>query len=138
VGIPEVRPVAEWRKAEAILNKSPSSSEKSGSESEEVVELRRAEEACGLKGKTWVTRPNSRGVGAREEGGIRSRGYHTRGQGTKRAPGSDSWRTRGPFDGEIGASRGNITCQKTCLEERDQRPPGCGKTQGPALAGGGG
>jgi hypothetical protein len=68
VGIPEVGPVAEWSKAEAILDKSPSSSEKSGSESEEAVELRRAEEVCGLEGKTRVTRPNSRGVGAREEG----------------------------------------------------------------------
>jgi hypothetical protein len=60
VGIPEVGPVAEWSKAEAILDKSPLSSEKSGSESEEAVELRRAE--------TRVTRPDSRGVGTREEG----------------------------------------------------------------------
>jgi hypothetical protein len=68
VGIPEVGPVAEWSKAEAILDNSLSPSKKSGSESEEVVELRRAEEAHGLEGKTQVTRPNSRGVGAREEG----------------------------------------------------------------------
>jgi hypothetical protein len=68
VGIPEVGPVAEWSKAEAILDKSPSSSKKSGSESEEVVELRRAKEACGLEGKARVTGPNSRGVGAGEEG----------------------------------------------------------------------
>jgi hypothetical protein len=61
-----------------------------------------------------------------------------RGQGTERAPGSDSRRTRGPFEGEIGASRGNIPRQKTCLKEIDQCPPGSRKIQGPALAGGGG
>jgi hypothetical protein len=110
VGIPEVRPVAEWSKAKAILDKSLLSSKKSGSKSEEAVELRRAKEARGLEGKTWVTGPDSRGGRSQGGGGrIRSQGYHTRGQGTERAPGSDSRRTRGPFDGEIGASRGNIS-----------------------------
>jgi hypothetical protein len=132
VGIPEVGPVAKWSKAEAILDKSPSSSEKSGSESEEVVELRRAKEAHGRRNPgDWARLEGGRSRGG--GGRIRSWGYCTRGQSTERAPGLVSRRMRGPFDGEIGASRGNITRQKTCLEERDQRPPGSGKIQGPAL-----
>jgi hypothetical protein len=50
MGIPDAGPAVEYSKVEATFDKS-SSSENSGSESEEAVELKRAKEVRNLEGK---------------------------------------------------------------------------------------
>jgi hypothetical protein len=66
MGIPGAGPAVEYSKAEAIFDKS-SSSENSGSESEEAVELKRAKEVHNLEGVDGATETIPGGVGAGKE-----------------------------------------------------------------------
>jgi hypothetical protein len=66
MGVPDAGPAVEYSKSEATFDKS-SSSENSGSESEEAVELKRAKEFCNLEGVDGATETVPGGVGAREE-----------------------------------------------------------------------
>jgi hypothetical protein len=66
MGIPDAGPVVEYSKAEATFDKS-FSSENSGSESEEAVELKRAKEVRNLEGVDGATETVPGGVGAGEE-----------------------------------------------------------------------
>jgi hypothetical protein len=66
MGIPDAGPAVEYSKAEATFDKS-SSSENSGSESEEAVELKRAKEVRNLEGVDGATETVPGGVGVGEE-----------------------------------------------------------------------
>jgi hypothetical protein len=66
MGIPDAGPAVEYSKVEATFDKS-SSSENSGSESEEAVELKRAKEVRNLEGVDVATETVPGGVGAGEE-----------------------------------------------------------------------
>jgi hypothetical protein len=64
--IPDTGPAVEYSKAEATFDKS-SSSENSGSESEEAVELKKAKEVHNLEGVDRATETIPGGARAREE-----------------------------------------------------------------------
>jgi hypothetical protein len=87
MSIPDAGPAVEYSKAEATFDKS-SSSENSGSESEEAVELKRAKEVRNLERVDGATETVP---------------------GARRALGPDCWRSWGPFNSEIRAGWGNVT-----------------------------
>jgi hypothetical protein len=66
MGVPDTGPAEEYSKVEATFDKS-SSSENSGSESKEAVELKRAKEVRNLEGVDGATETVPEGVGAGEE-----------------------------------------------------------------------